>query len=279
MRRFIYVLIFLSCFYSSQGKNYIGEVSKLYSRENLVIGTTSRIKFSAEININKESGNTQDFFQLDLSNRNAFMNIGENKISSINSISTGNHLYFKNSTNGEGLQELRFILEGELIFNWLSKSKNENIRIGYINSPNNPVFLKIDIEDLNPIHSLKIKVVDNMDLGIIEAGRVLSTKDSGTPANISVEGEESKRVSITIPKNTTIKNSANDTLLVNLNFRDNGDQKLIRELSPNGKNTYRVGNNGSVISKEILIDGESQTKRSTRGTYRGSFTVRVEYLD
>ena len=50
-------------------------------------------------------------------------------------------------------------------------------------------------------------------------------------------------------------------------------------MSSNSKNTYRVGNDGRVITKDILIDGETQTKKTSRGVYRGFFTVKVEYLD
>ena len=59
----------------------------------------------------------------------------------------------------------------------------------------------------------------------------------------------------------------------------NNSQELIRRLSSNSKNTYRVGNDGRVITKDILIDGETQTKKTSRGVYRGFFTVKVEYLD
>lgn len=273
-------MIFLIVSLSTQSKNYIGELSKLYSKEVVAVGTTNRIDFSTEVTIIKGDGNTQDFFQLDLKNGSGFMSLNSIKISPINSVKEGNRFYFKSSFNGEGIQEIRFLLEGELIFNWLIKNKrDENIRMGYINSSTNPVYLNLRLEDFNPVYSLKVRVVDNMNLGKGQAGEKLSTKTWGTPANVSVEGEESKRVSITIPQSTVIKNSRDDKLTVNLNFRENSGQKLIKELAPNSRDTFRVGSDGRVISKDILIDGETQTTRGSRGAYRGSFTVKVEYLD
>lgn len=279
MKKIIYIFIFLVCFCNLKGKNYIGEISKIYYNERVAIGVTNRIEFSGEVKIIKEDGNTKDFFQEEILRKNSFINFGKIELTPINSIREGNRIYFKSSSNEEGLQEIRFILEGEIIFNWLSKNKEENIKIGYINSLENPVFLSVNMEDFNPLYSLKIKVIENMNLGKVQAGEKLSTKDFGTPANISIEGQENKSINITIPKTTTIKNSKNDTLLVNLKFRENNKQNLVRKLSPNEVNTYRVGNKGSVISKNIFIDGESQTKKNTNGVYRGFFTVKVEYLD
>lgn len=274
---FYYFFIFS---YFSFGKNYIAEISKVYSNDNLVIGTTSRLKFSSEVSIIKENGNIQDFFQLETNSNNSFINLAELKITNISGTKVGNKIYFKNTTNGEGLQEIKILVEGEFVFNWLNQSREkENIKIGYINSSINPVYLNLDTKELKPIHSLKIKVLNNMNLGKGVAGEKLSTKESGEPANLSIEGEENKSINIYIPSSTTIKNSNNDTLTVNIRFRDNNSQELIRRLSSNSKNTYRVGNDGRVITKDILIDGETQTKKTSRGVYRGFFTVKVEYLD
>lgn len=280
MKKIVVFIIFLSLFQFTLGKNYIGEVSKIYSNENLVIGVTNRLDFSAEVSIVKESGNTQDYFQLKTDRGNSFINLGEIKIENISGTKVGDKIYFKNSSNGEEIQEIKFLLEGNIVFNWLSKTRErKNIKIGYINSTSNPVYMSIALEDFKPIHSLKVKVIDNMNLGKVEAGGKLSTREWGEPANISVEGEENKSINIYIPSSTTIKNSKDDTLSVNLKFRDSNGQELTRKLTPNSKNTYRVGNDGRVITKDILIDGEAQTKKTTRGVYRGFFTVRVEYLD
>lgn len=280
MKKILVFIIFFIFSYFSFGKNYIAEIAKVYSNDNLVIGTTSRLKFSSEVSIIKENGNIQDFFQLETNSNNSFINLAELKITNISGTKVGNKIYFKNTTNGEGLQEIKILVEGEFVFNWLNQNREkENIKIGYINSSINPVYLNLDTKELKPIHSLKIKVLNNMNLGKGVAGEKLSTKESGEPANLSIEGEENKSINIYIPSSTTIKNSNNDTLTVNIRFRDNNSQELIRRLSSNSKNTYRVGNDGRVITKDILIDGETQTKKTSRGVYRGFFTVKVEYLD
>lgn len=280
MRKFIYCMSFLIFSLISLSQDFRGEISKFYSNEVLAVGTTNRVKFSAEVTLIKEFANNQDYFQLELKNENNFLNLSNIKISSLNSVKDGNKLYFKSSTNGEIIKEIKFLLEGEALFNWLVKNqRNENIKIGYINDEFNPVYLNLALKNFNPVQSLKIKIIDNMNLGKGEAGERLSTKKWGTPANISIEGEENKSVNITIPQSTTIKNSKNEVLIVDLSFRENGGQKLVKLLSPNNKNIFRIGNENRVISKDILIDGEAQTQRGNRGVYKGTFTVKVEYLD
>ena len=207
MKKILVFIIFFIFSYFSFGKNYIAEISKVYSNDNLVIGTTSRLKFSSEVSIIKENGNIQDFFQLETNSNNSFINLAELKITNISGTKVGNKIYFKNTTNGEGLQEIKILVEGEFVFNWLNQSREkENIKIGYINSSINPVYLNLDTKELKPIHSLKIKVLNNMNLGKGVAGEKLSTKESGEPANLSIEGEENKSINIYIPSSTTIKN-------------------------------------------------------------------------
>ena len=70
MKKILVFIIFFIFSYFSFGKNYIAEISKVYSNDNLVIGTTSRLKFSSEVSIIKENGNTQDFFQLETNSNN-----------------------------------------------------------------------------------------------------------------------------------------------------------------------------------------------------------------
>lgn len=206
MKKILVFIIFFIFSYFSFGKNYIAEIAKVYSNDNLVIGTTSRLKFSSEVSIIKENGNIQDFFQLEINSNNSFINLAELKITNISGTKVGNKIYFKNTTNGEGLQEIKILVEGEFVFNWLNQSREkENIKIGYINSSINPVYLNLDTKELKPIHSLKIKVLNNMNLGKGVAGEKLSTKESGEPANLSIEGEENKSINIYIPSSTTIK--------------------------------------------------------------------------
>lgn len=280
VKKILMIAILLLFSTLSFGKNYIGEISKLYTNENLVIGVTNKIRFTAELSIIKENGSSQDFFQLNTTKNNSFINLNITSIKNITGVKIANKIYFKNDSNNEGIQEIRFLVEGELLLNWLNRSRQrENMVIGYVNSTNNPVYLSINIDEFDPIYSLKIKVIDNMNLGKVEAGEKLSTKELGTPANISIEGEENKSVNIYIPNTTTITNSNSDSLTVYLHFRSNNGQKLTKKLSPNNTDTYRIGNDGIVVTKDILIDGEAQTKRTTKGVYRGSFTVKVEYLD
>ena len=280
MRRVIYYMSFLIFSLISLGQDFRGEISKFYSNDVLAVGTTNRVRFSAEVTLTKDFANNQDYFQLDLKNGNKFLNLNNIKVSPINSIKEGNKIYFKSSTNGEIIKEIKFLLEGEALFNWLVKNqKDENIRIGYINDEFNPVYLNLSLQNFNPVQSLKIRVIDNMNLGKGEAGERLSTKKWGTPANISIEGEENKSVNITIPESTTIKNSKNESLIVDLSFRENGGQKLVKLLAPNNRDVFRIGNESRVVSKDILIDGETQTQKGNRGVYKGMFTVKVEYLD
>ena len=262
MRRVIYYMSFLIFSLISLGQDFRGEISKFYSNDVLAVGTTNRVRFSAEVTLTKDFANNQDYFQLDLKNGNKFLNLNNIKVSPINSIKEGNKIYFKSSTNGEIIKEIKFLLEGEALFNWLVKNqRDENIRIGYINDEFNPVYLNLSLQNFNPVQSLKIRVIDNMNLGKGEAGERLSTKKWGTPANISIEGEE------------------NESLIVDLSFRENGGQKLVKLLAPNNRDVFRIGNESRVVSKDILIDGETQTQKGNRGVYKGMFTVKVEYLD
>ena len=101
------------------------------------------------------------------------------------------------------------------------------------------------------------------------------TDNNAYPAKIKIEGENNKKIKLTIPKQINIVNKNNDVLVVDLTFRNNNSNILSINLNEgNGSIKY----NSIILSDEILIDGESQTKNNSSGLYEGTFIVRVEYL-
>lgn len=278
------LLIFLTAtmFSLSYPKNYNIEFSKFYINEKLIVNTTNRINFTAESVIYIDEANPNNFFHIELNNNNNFLNFTNIEINSTNSVKMGNNIYFKSSSNGAPLNKITFTIKGTAIFNWFYKNNNiENIKIGYINSNINPVFLNLKMEQFNPIQKLKIKVNKNMNLGKAPSGEKLSTRQggTGTPADISVSGQIGKGVIIHIPESVDIRNSKNDSLNVKLMFRENRSNTLKKELIPNSNDITKEGNTGAATINHILIDGECQTKKNDFGKYQGTFTVRVEYED
>ena len=171
---------------------------------------------------------------------------------------------------------------GTMVFDWKDSSDKtfktlESLEIGYITDRTNPILLDFDLMTLNPINDVQVKVIEDMNLGVVFAGERLSTKNSqnnGHPAKIEIKGKNKKRVVIKIPKIAKITNEKKDSLDVSLSFRENNSQVLIKEFN---KDKGNESNNGMVSLKDILIDGESETSTKNKGTYEGNFIVRVEY--
>ena len=137
--------------------------------------------------------------------------------------------------------------------------------------------MSINLSDLDPIANIKVEVIDDMDLGTVFSGEKLSTKNvnsNGTPAKIRIEGENNKKIKISIPESMSIVNSKNDTLAVKLGFRENNSNVLEKTLN---SNTGKIKDDQTIILDDVLIDGECQSNKNSNGTYEGSFIVRVEY--
>lgn len=179
---------------------------------------------------------------------------------------------------------IKFALSGTLIFNWPIYNTNPdfNIIIGYRakngETNKNPISLnlKSDIEVATP---LNLKVTQDMNLGKGIAGTVLDTSTgSGSPAIVEATGERGKNVKFIIlnPENikiTSIKNSQ-DSLKVDVWFESSNTNKpIIKKLNENTNETY------TGKTSDIKIHGKCQSNPNSRGIYKGSFIVRVEYDD
>ena len=69
------------------------------------------------------------------------------------------------------------------------------MEIGYITDRTNPILLDFDLMTLNPINDVQVKVIEDMNLGVVFAGERLSTKNSqnnGHPAKIEIKGKNKK---------------------------------------------------------------------------------------
>ena len=147
---------------------------------------------------------------------------------------------------------------GTMVFDWKDSSDKtfktlESLEIGYITDRTNPILLDFDLMTLNPINDVQVKVIEDMNLGVVFAGERLSTKNSqnnGHPAKIEIKGKNKKRVVIKIPKIAKITNEKKDSLDVSLSFRENNSQVLIKEFN---KDKGNESNNGMVSLKDILI--------------------------
>ena len=62
MRRVIYYMSFLIFSLISLGQDFRGEISKFYSNDVLAVGTTNRVRFSAEVTLTKDFANNQEPF-------------------------------------------------------------------------------------------------------------------------------------------------------------------------------------------------------------------------
>ncbi|WP_300360996.1 hypothetical protein [Fusobacterium sp.] len=269
----LYILSFCVSFALDAQTDYI------YLKDDVIYGVTTRTEFRIDqVNIKLRNGKGRYFaLENSLNLKNNFIK-GENlKITSNEENVIGDKIFFRNR-EGKVVDEIKFDLQGIFIFDWSNlKTTREvkRLKIGKIYDEAGRVEEQIYLElnNIDVIYSLKIKVEQDMYLGKVIAGEKLSTERSidAHPAKISLVGEKGKRVEIKIPKSAIIKNELNDELVVNLKFRENKKQSLKKKFE-------KVEGNKSIIN-DIFIDGETDTNRSNFGRYTGSFVVRVEYED
>lgn len=281
MKKWI-VLFFIIIYTISFSKVYRADFIKINKTEDLIIEKTTRIDFEMDIIIPREDFEEKDFFYFSNGMGNQFLKIINIDFKSFQYKKVGNKIYFKDNLKEKIVKELDLKFSGTMVFDWKDSSDKtfktlESLEIGYITDRTNPILLDFDLMTLNPINDVQVKVIEDMNLGVVFAGERLSTKNSqnnGHPAKIEIKGKNKKRVVIKIPKIAKITNEKKDSLDVSLSFRENNSQVLIKEFN---KDKGNESNNGMVSLKDILIDGESETSTKNKGTYEGNFIVRVEY--
>ena len=281
MKKWI-VLFFIIIYTISFSKVYRADFIKINKTEDLIIGKTTRIDFEMDIIIPREDFEEKDFFYFSNGMGNQFLKIINIDFKSFQYKKVGNKIYFKDNLKEKIVKELDLKFSGTMVFDWKDSSDKtfktlESLEIGYITDRTNPILLDFDLMTLNPINDVQVKVIEDMNLGVVFAGERLSTKNSqnnGHPAKIEIKGKNKKRVVIKIPKIAKITNEKKDSLDVSLSFRENNSQVLIKEFN---KDKGNESNNGMVSLKDILIDGESETSTKNKGTYEGNFIVLVEY--
>lgn len=281
MKKWI-VLFFIIIYTISFSKVYRADFIKINKTEDLIIGKTTRIDFEMDIIIPREDFEEKDFFYFSNGMGNQFLKIINIDFKSFQYKKVGNKIYFKDNLKEKIVKELDLKFSGTMVFDWKDSSDKtfktlESLEIGYITDRTNPILLDFDLMTLNPINDVQVKVIEDMNLGVVFAGERLSTKNSqnnGHPAKIEIKGKNKKRVVIKIPKIAKITNEKKDSLDVSLSFRENNSQVLIKEFN---KDKGNESNNGMVSLKDILIDGESETSTKNKGTYEGNFIVQVEY--
>lgn len=281
MKKWI-VLFFIIIYTISFSKVYRADFIKINKTEDLIIGKTTRIDFEMDIIIPREDFEEKDFFYFSNGMGNQFLKIINIDFKSFQYKKVGNKIYFKDNLKEKIVKELDLKFSGTMVFDWKDSSDKtfktlESLEIGYITDRTNPILLDFDLMTLNPINDVQVKVIEDMNLGVVFAGERLSTKNSqnnGHSAKIEIKGKNKKRVVIKIPKIAKITNEKKDSLDVSLSFRENNSQVLIKEFN---KDKGNESNNGMVSLKDILIDGESETSTKNKGTYEGNFIVRVEY--
>lgn len=281
MKKWI-VLFFIIIYTISFSKVYRADFIKINKTEDLIIGKTTRIDFEMDIIIPREDFEEKDFFYFSNGMGNQFLKIINIDFKSFQYKKVGNKIYFKDNLKEKIVKELDLKFSGTMVFDWKDSSDKtfktlESLEIGYITDRTNPILLDFDLMTLDPINDVQVKVIEDMNLGVVFAGERLSTKNSqnnGHPAKIEIKGKNKKRVVIKIPKIAKITNEKKDSLDVSLSFRENNSQVLIKEFN---KDKGNESNNGMVSLKDILIDGESETSTKNKGTYEGNFIVRVEY--
>lgn len=255
--------------------------------EAIIEGITTRVGFSARLRVKTDSGANNQY--VDLKRVQGYEKNKVIKVEKINIMETNStRMKFPKDKNGNLIDTLEFNINGNLVFHWnnIKKDYSKRITIGAVCSMigNKKVEVEnidINLENLNIISILKVKVKKNMNFGTIIAGEKADTRESSrTPAQIEVEGVSESNVKITIPQKVEIKNSKGDSLLVNLRFRE---PTQLKEEGQNKSIVKKVLSKGSKydIGKTDLIeiDGSVATRKGNEGNYKGLFTVRVEYED
>ncbi|WP_130891372.1 hypothetical protein [Fusobacterium ulcerans] len=261
-------------------------VRGIYTKEDVIKNQTQIVNFEiSEVTIRAKNNTKDTFFQvtnIETTNEN-FINGQNLKITNINKgIGNENRVYFKDNENNS-IDTIKFSLKGTLIFNWKETNKKPDLAIGYRGEEhqykNTSNYITVDLSDVKPITLLKISVKEDLNLGKGIAGSVLDTSNgSGSPATVEATGEYGKNVKFKIlnPENikiTSIKNSQ-DSLKVDVWFENSNMSKtIIKKLNENTNETY------TGKTSDIKIHGRCQSNSNSRGIYKGSFIVRVEYDD
>lgn len=280
---FIYMSFFISA-YSAAIENVYSEILSFSTNDPVIEGKTGRIGFSAIIRVTPSTVTKHQYLTIEEENISSrFLNVIDLKNKNGN-----HHINFK--VNGNTAEEsLELNLTGTLVFNWAEFNKNSQMQIkigsiyvgaGNINKADKIGNVYINLGDyINIISSLKVNVKEHMDFGTIIAGQKADTSEpSRTPAKIEVEGIINKNVKIMIPETTDIKNESGDTLKVNLRFGNGEMTKREKSYLTVQKNlNQKSGKENIGITETVVINGALQTKQSSRGNYKGAFTVRVEY--
>lgn len=280
---FIYMSFFISA-YSAAIENVYSEILSFSTNDPVIEGKTGRIGFSAIIRVTPSTVTKHQYLTIEEENISSrFLNVIDLKNKNGN-----HHINFK--VNGNTAEEsLELNLTGTLVFNWAEFNKNSQMQIkigsiyvgvGNINKADKIGNVYINLGDyINIISSLKVNVKEHMDFGTIIAGQKADTSEpSRTPAKIEVEGTINRNVIIMIPETTDIKNESGDTLKVNLRFRNGEMTKREKSYLTVKKNlNQKNGKENIGITETVVINGALQTKQSSRGNYKGAFTVRVEY--
>lgn len=271
----------------SYSGNAVFDVSArgIYTKEDVIKNQTQVVNFEISEVIIKAKNNTKDtFFEaVDIETASENFIKGQNlKITNISKgIGNEKRVYFKDNKNNS-IDTIKFSLKGTLIFNWKKTNKKPNLAIGYRGEEhhkNTSNYITVDLSDVKPITLLKINIKEDLILGKGIAGSALDTsKGSGSPAIVEATGEYGKNVKFKIlnPENieiTSIKNSQ-DSLKVDVWFENSNMSKtIIKKLNENTNETY------TGKTSDIKIHGRCQSNSNSRGIYKGSFIVRVEYDD
>ena len=225
----------------------------------------SIVRSKMEVSIENEDTNPDNYFEFSAENINQSC-IDRVQVLTYHYYSDPPRYYFRDE-NGNLLKKLKLIIDCYIYCDTRYLTSNTfRCKLGRLNNGDR-IFVLCDNKEYIPIHPLKVQVKENMDLGQTCSGGILSTAPggTGTPAKIVVTGEKGKNYQLKIPQRTTITNTrGNDTLEVLLNLRN----KFILPSHKDGKEYT-----------EFIIDGLCKTRDSSFGKYKGSFVVRVEYID
>lgn len=275
---------FLTLTYSAAIENVYSEVLSFSTNDPIIEGKTGRIGFSITIRVTPSTVTKHQYLTIEEENISSrFVNVIDLKNKNGN-----HHINFK--VNGNTVEEsLELNLTGTLVFNWAEFNKNSQMLIkiggiyvgeGNINKADKIGNVYINLGGyINIISALKINVKENMDFGTIIAGQRADTKEpSRTPAKIEVEGVINRDVKIMIPETVAIENEEKDTLEVKLSFGNAERTKREKNYLVIEKNlNQKSGKENIGTTETVIINGLLQTKNSSRGNYKGAFTVRVEY--
>lgn len=273
MKKMIIVFIVQVCiFISSFSMNVKADYT--YFSEDVISNITTRINFTlVGVRIPGKNIDKNSYFELESnSGLNGSFLFGENLIitSAENNI-RGNRVYFRDKKS-EFSSEIKIDIKGTLLLNWKSQDRRVNLVIGRVYDRfGNWEKVSLELQQINIIKPLEIKVEDHMYLGRVIAGEKMDTEKTSDahPARLTFIGELGESIKIEIPQEVKIINELGDILNVRLRFRDNKSTKIIKKF-------IKKENNQGVI-RDFYIDGATETNSNNFGKYKGEFKVRVEY--